>query len=175
MQSQHSIKTPLTGLAVLAILGPSIVWASEYIGSGEVVIATRTGAILGSAVLWAIVIGIFLKFWIGMSGARYTVCTGEGMMDMFSRIPGPSNWAVWIIMIIQFVAGMFAIGSVASAGGAFISQIVPINATFGGWLLAFIAFLIAWTGEFKWMKKIGERMRFFLLCLLIFYMLSLPV
>ena len=32
--------------------------------------------------------GIFLKYWIGMSGARYTVCTGEAMMDMFARNMG---------------------------------------------------------------------------------------
>jgi len=152
LENNNTIRPAPRGWAVLLMIGPSIVWVSEYIGSGEVIIATRTGAILGSAVLWAVVLGVFLKFWIGMAGARYTVCTGEGMMDMFSRIPGPSNWAVWIIMIIQFVAGMFSIGSVASAGGAFISQIVPISSTLGGWLLAFVAFLIAWTGDFKWMK-----------------------
>ena len=49
------IKKPPVGLAVLALVGPSIVWAAEYIGSGEVILATRTGAILGTAVLWAIV------------------------------------------------------------------------------------------------------------------------
>ena len=79
--SDLTIKKAPTGLAVLALVGPSMVWAAEYIGSGEVVIATRTGAILGIAVLWAVVIGVFLKFWIGVSGARYTVCTGEGMID----------------------------------------------------------------------------------------------
>ena len=91
------IKKAPVGLAVLAMLGPSLVWCAEYIGSGEVILATRTGAILGTAVLWAIVLGIFLKFWIGMSGARYTVCTGEGMIDMLDRMPGPSHWAVWVV------------------------------------------------------------------------------
>lgn len=152
LENDNTIKSAPRGWAILLMIGPSIVWASEYIGSGEVIIATRTGAILGSTVLWAVIIGIFLKFWIGMSGARYTVCTGEGMMDMFSRIPGPSNWAVWIIMIIQFVAGLFAIGSVAAAAGAFLSQILPVSTTIGGWTIAFLAFLIAWMGEFKWMK-----------------------
>ena len=62
--SDTTVKKPPIGLAVFAMVGPSIVWAAEYIGSGEVILATRTGAILGTAVLWAIVIGIFLKFWI---------------------------------------------------------------------------------------------------------------
>ena len=98
--SEITIKKAPVGLAVFAMVGPSMVWAAEYIGSGEVILATRTGAILGMTVLWAIVIGIFLKFWIGMSGARYTVCTGEGMIDMFERMPGPKHWAVWIVLVI---------------------------------------------------------------------------
>ena len=72
-------------------IGPSLVWSFEYIGSGEVILATRTGAILGIPILWAVISGVFLKFWIGMSGARYTVATGEGMIDMIARVPGPIN------------------------------------------------------------------------------------
>src|SRR4030042_472971 len=93
---QGGIKRPPVGLAAFALVGPSFVWAAEYIGSGEVILATRTGAILGTTVLWAIVLGIFLKFWIGMSGGRYTVCTGEGMMDMFDRMPGPRPGAAGV-------------------------------------------------------------------------------
>ena len=98
--SDLEIKKPPKGLAIFALVGPSIVWCAEYIGSGEVILATRTGAILGTGVLWAVVVGIFLKYWIGLSGARYTVCTGEGMIDMFERIPGPKHWAVWIVQLL---------------------------------------------------------------------------
>ena len=78
-----TIETPPARWAILAVVGPSLVWAAEYIGSGEVILATRTGAIFGSSVLWAVVIGIFLKYWIAVSGARYTVCTGEGMIQCY--------------------------------------------------------------------------------------------
>ena len=97
------IQKPPGGLAIMALIGPSLIWCAEYIGSGEVILATRTGAILGTTILWAVVVGIFLKYWIGMSGARYTVCTGEGMIDMFNRIPGPSHWVVWMVLIVQFI------------------------------------------------------------------------
>jgi Mn2+/Fe2+ NRAMP family transporter len=146
------IKTPPTGFAILALIGPSFVWAAEYIGSGEVILATRTGAILGSTVLWAIVLGIFLKFWIGMSGARYTVCTGEGMIDMFARIPGPRRWAVWIVLVAQFVSATFSIGALATASGIFVNSIVPIGATFSGWLVTFFALAIVWSGVFGILK-----------------------
>lgn len=65
-----TIKKAPIGLAALALVGPSFVWAAEYIGSGEVVIATRTGAILGMTVLWAVVLGVFLTalqaIWVGV-------------------------------------------------------------------------------------------------------------
>ncbi len=146
------IKKAPVGFAALALLGPSLVWASEYIGSGEVIIATRSGAILGSAILWSVVIGIFLKFWIGMSGARYTVTTGEGMIDLFDRLPGPKHWAIWLILIIQLSAGAISIGSVASAGGIFLAHLTQLPRFICGWLITLIALAVAWKGEFVWLK-----------------------
>jgi Mn2+/Fe2+ NRAMP family transporter len=129
--SQHdpAIKKAPVGLAVFALVGPSMVWAAEYIGSGEVIVATRTGAILGTSILWALVFGVFLKFWIGMSGARYTVCTGEGMIDMFDRMPGPRHWAVWIVLVAQFATSAVSIGALATAAGVFVNSLLPINFT----------------------------------------------
>jgi len=146
------IKKPPVGLAVVALIGPSIVWAAEYIGSGEVIIATRTGAILGTAVLWAIILGVFLKFWIGMSGARYTVCTGEGMIDMFDRIPGPSHWVVWIVLVVQFACATFSIGAVATAAGVFVGSIIPIGTKLAVCLVTIFGVAVAWSGVFDVLK-----------------------
>jgi len=145
-------KAPV-GLAVLAMVGPSLVWAAEYIGSGEVILATRAGAILGTSILWAIVIGVFLKFWIGVSGARYTVCTGEGMIDMFDRMPGPRHWAVWIVLVVQSVCAVLAIGTLATSAGAFLHSLVPcVDLKYWGWFAAFFAMAVAWSGVFDVLK-----------------------
>ena len=64
-------KAPI-GIAILALLGPGLVWTSDMVGSGEVILTTRNGAILGTGVLWAVLIGIFLKCWIGISGPKTT-------------------------------------------------------------------------------------------------------
>lgn len=160
--SEMAIKKPPIGLAAFALVGPSFVWAAEYIGSGEVILATRTGAILGTAVLWAIVVGIFLKFWIGMSGARYTVCTGEGMIDMFNRMPGPKHWAVWVVLVVQFLAGTFSIGAVVTAAGVFVSSLFPaemipesmtnIFPGLCGWAVTIVAVAVVWSGLFNILK-----------------------
>ncbi|MGH7492681.1 MAG: Nramp family divalent metal transporter [bacterium] len=148
------IKLPPKGLAILALVGPAFVWCAEYIGSGEVILATRTGSILGTGVIWAIVLGIFLKYWIGMSGARYTVCTGEGMVDMFGRMPGPKNWAVWIVLIAQFASATISIGSLATAAGVFVNSLVPISPYFGGWFVTILSLAIVWAGIYDLLKMV---------------------
>lgn len=151
---QPSIRKPPRGLGILLLVGPSLVWCAEYIGSGEVILATRTGAILGTSVIWAIVAGIFLKYWIGMSGARYTVCTGEGMIDLFARMPGPKNWAVWIVLVAQVAMAALSIGSVASAAAAFVSSLVPISPYVAGWLVTVLAVGVVWSGAFDVLKMV---------------------
>ena len=154
VENGNFIKPPPKGLAILAILGPSLIWAGEFIGSGEVILATRVGAILGPTVLWAIVVGVVLKFWIGMAGARYTVCTGEGMIDMISRIPGPKNWGVWITLVAQFAAGTIAIGSLATAAGIFVHSFIGIPPLLAGWLVTIFALAVVWSNAFDFLKII---------------------
>ena len=123
---QVSILMPPRGLAALMVLGPGLVWCGEYIGSGEVILATRVGAILGITVLWAPLFATFAKFWIGLAGAHYTVCTGEGMVDMISRTPGPRNWVIWIVFVGQVFAGAIGTGALAGAASKFLAYFVPV-------------------------------------------------
>jgi Mn2+/Fe2+ NRAMP family transporter len=156
-------KTAPKGLAILAFVGPGLIWSSEMIGSGEVILTTRVGSILGIEVMWAIILGIFLKFMIGLGGARYTVCTGEGMIDMFDRIPGPKHWVVWTVLVVQFISATVAIGSIATAAGVFISNIFPISSYLGGWIISVFALVVAWSGGFKILRTI---MSFFVLIII---------
>ena len=156
--SDTEIKTPPKGLMILALIGPAFVWCAEYIGSGEVVLATRTGAILGSGILWAIVVGIFLKYWIGMSGARYTVCTGEGMIDMFDRIPGPRHWVVWLVLLVQSVTAVIAIAALANVAGVFLAGFIGVQTRIVqiicGWSVSIFAAAVVWSGAFESLKLI---------------------
>jgi len=148
-----NVPTAPKGLGILLLVGPSLVWAAEYIGSGEVIIATRTGAILGTTVLWAVALGVFLKFWVGMAGARYTVCTGEAMIDMFDRIPGPRHWVVWIVLVVQFVCAILSIGTLATSAGTFLHSLIPCAGLhLCGWFAALFAVAVAWSGVFNVLK-----------------------
>ncbi len=166
--SDIQIPRPPRGLMVLALVGPSFVWCSEYIGSGEVILATRAGAILGSGILWAVILGIFLKYVIGLAGARYTVCTGEGMVDMFDRMPGPRHWVVWVVFCAQFVAAMIAIAALANAAGVFIAGIFGSESwavqVACGWAVSLFAVAVVWSGVFEVLKIV---MSFFVVIIVV--------
>jgi Mn2+/Fe2+ NRAMP family transporter len=150
------IARPPRGLMLLSMVGPGLVWAGEYIGSGEVILCTRLGAIMGTALLWVPMLAIFLKYWIGISGARYTVCVGEGMIDMFGRMPGPGKWAVWIVLIGQFCAGAVSIAALALASGTFIHALLPVNQVVVGWIVSLFCVSVVWSGSFDPLKYIAS-------------------
>lgn len=154
MKQSPEIRIPPSGLAILFAVGPAFVWCAEYIGSGEVILSTRMGAILGYTALWAPIIGIMLKTCIGVGGARYTVCTGEGMIDMFARMPGWKNWAVWTVLVGQLFAGAISIGGVASAAGIFLNSLIPLKPFVWGWIATLFAIAAVWSGTFDIVKYI---------------------
>lgn len=150
----NTVTAPPRGLGILMVLGPGLVWCGEYIGSGEVVLATRTGAILGVIVLWAPAIAIFAKLWIGVAGARYTVCTGECMIDMLGRTPGPRNWVIWPVVIGQVCSGAISTGALASVAAIFAAYFIPLPPFVLGWIITFGVIALVWSGRFDLLKKV---------------------
>ncbi len=153
------------GLALVMMIGPAFVWMGEAIGSGEVILSTRFGAVLGTAVLWVPATAIFLKYWMGMAGARYTVCTGEGMMDMFSRLPGAKNWAVWVVLLAQAFAATISTGGLAVACGTFVHALFPwLPAYAWSWILAALAVAVVWSGKFDALKRVMSILVTIMIC-----------
>ncbi len=163
MESSGIIPKAPKGLMALALVGPGLVWSVEFIGNGEVILATRAGAILGYAVLWAPIVGIILKACIGMAGARYTVCTGEGMMDMFSRMPGKRNWAVWIVIVSMFFVGSMAAGSAVTVASIFAHSLIPLSPFLWGWIISFFVVAVVWSGTFDIIKYVMSTFIFIII------------
>jgi hypothetical protein len=138
------------------MVGPAFIWCAEYIGSGEVILATRTGALFGAAALWAVAAAIILKYSIGMAGAQWTVITGEGMVDMFRRMPGPRNWLIWLVLLVQLPAAVVSIGALAKVAGMFVNSLVPLPGGAATWgaLVSLFAVSVSWTGRFDILKSV---------------------
>ena len=73
-------------------IGPGLLVAATGVGAGDLATASFTGSRLGTAVLWAVVLGGFFKFVLNEGLARWQLATGttflEGVARHFGSIVG---------------------------------------------------------------------------------------
>lgn len=109
------IQEPPSGLGgILRQIGPGLIIAANIVGSGELIMTTKTGASAGIVLLWLILLGCMVKVFVQLELGRFTVSSGETTLTALNRVPGPRtgpmNWVVvlWAVM---------ALGTIAQLGG----------------------------------------------------------
>ncbi|MFH1268557.1 MAG: enolase C-terminal domain-like protein [Planctomycetota bacterium] len=83
----------------LAFLGPGIILASVTIGSGELVWASRSGAIFGYGMLWCFLYAGLFKAIQVHTAARHFTLTGEHPMVGWRKLPGPPLWFPLLVAV----------------------------------------------------------------------------
>ncbi|MBW4481506.1 MAG: Nramp family divalent metal transporter [Tildeniella torsiva UHER 1998/13D] len=152
----QQIPNPPEGKDWLKWLGPSFIWMLSAAGSGELLFTPRVAALYGYALLWALVAAVVLKWFINREVGRFTVCTGITILEGFKRLPGPKNWAIWLILVPQFVV---AIATVAGmAGAAATALLLMTGGTAKLWTLIIIAVTaaIVFLGQYDGVEKVSS-------------------
>lgn len=119
-----STPPPQTFLARLKRVGPGILLAAAAIGSGELILTPRAGALYGLSVGWVIVVSIVYKLTLTLGLARYTIATGEDIFEGYSHLPGPRNWFVWVLAVV-FLLGAVGYSGIALACGSALFAMCP--------------------------------------------------
>ena len=146
-----------TGWERIWWLGPGFLWMVSAAGSGELLFTPRVAAQYGYTLLWALLAAVTLKWFINREIGRFAVCTGSSVLEGFKTLPGPRNWAVWLIVLPQLVVAAASIAGLASSAGTALILVLP-----GGVLLWMIVSLAASTtlvlyGHYKgveWVARI---------------------
>lgn len=104
-------KTPQNLLAVVA---PGILVAATGVGAGDLATASFTGSALGLAILWAVVLGAFLKYVLNEGLARWQLATGttpfQGCVRHFGK---PVQWFFLVYLVIwSFLVGAMLMSAV---------------------------------------------------------------
>ena len=66
---------------LLAVIGPGLLVAATGVGAGDLATAAFTGNQLGTAVLWAVLVGAFIKFVLNEGLARWQLATGQTVLE----------------------------------------------------------------------------------------------
>ena len=111
-------------MQLLRLLGPGILVAATGVGAGDLATASFAGSQLGTAILWAALLGAFLKFVLNEGLARWQLATGdtllEGAVLRFGRIVG------WLFLPYLFLWSFFVGAALMSACGAALQALFPL-------------------------------------------------
>ncbi len=86
-------------------LGPGLLFAGAAIGVSHLVQSTRAGADFGFGLLWALLLATFFKYPFFQFGPRYTLATGESLLDGYKRM----GKGILIVYFALTFATMFTI------------------------------------------------------------------
>jgi Mn2+/Fe2+ NRAMP family transporter len=90
---------PTTFWGILKSIGPGLILTANIVGTGELIATTRLGSQVGFTLLWFIIFSCFIKVFVQVELARYTLAEGVGSLEALNRLPGPRvrvSWVLWL-------------------------------------------------------------------------------
>jgi Mn2+/Fe2+ NRAMP family transporter len=98
--------------------------AATGVGAGDLATAAFAGNKLGVAVLWAVVLGAFLKFVLNEGLARWQLSTGETLLEGAVNRLGRF---VWFLFLAYLLLWSFFVGAaLISASGVALHALLPV-------------------------------------------------
>ncbi len=115
--------------AAFGAIGPGIVMAATGIGASDFFSGIWAGSSAGPSVLWAVLFGVVLKYYLTEGIARRQILTGQSYLHLWMsrghkafRAMLPVYFAVWSVCVFSMILG---------ATGLAASQFLPVLADSG--------------------------------------------
>lgn len=134
--------------------GPGLLWMVAAVGSGAVLFTPRVGARYGYDFLWLALIFIFFMYVMIREVGRYTVVTGKTIFEGYREISGPSNWALYFILIPQILAAVVTIAGIAALAGSAMMIVFPWQYEFYATGLILLCLLLVTTGSYSIIENV---------------------
>lgn len=155
-RSDQQIPKPPQGWNQLKWLGPSFIWMLSAAGSGELLFTPRIAALYGYALLWALLAAVVLKWFINREVGRFTVCTGATILEGFKQLPGPKNWAVWLILVPQFAVAISTVAGMAGAAATALILVAGGTAQLWTVIIILVTAAIVFLGQYNVVEKVSS-------------------
>ena len=150
--------TPPDKTSLFAVIGPGLLLAATGVGAGDLATASFTGSLLGTAVLWVVVVGAFLKFVVTEGLARWQLATDQTLLEGVVHRLGCA--AGWLFLPYLMFWSFFVASALMSACGVTLHAIFPIfeEARDGkivfGILASVLGLALVWTGGYRLFERI---------------------
>ncbi|MHC4444964.1 MAG: Nramp family divalent metal transporter [Planctomycetota bacterium] len=110
---------------VFAAIGPGILVAATGVGAGDVLTAGLGGSAVGLAVLWAAVVGAFIKWFLSEGVGRWQMATGKTVLEGWFRYLG--KWIQWVFLVYLLVWSFLTGGALINACGVAGAGLFPFS------------------------------------------------
>jgi Mn2+/Fe2+ NRAMP family transporter len=138
---------------ILRNCGPGMVVAATGLGAGDIVAAAVAGAEFGTTLLWAVVVGAFLKFCLNEGIGRWQLVTGTTLLEGWIRYL-PRFISGYFFLYLLFWSFMVAAAMMAATGLAAYALWPVLSVTTWGMLHAVVAFAIVLTGAWRMLETL---------------------
>ena len=132
--------------------------AATGVGGGDLATASFAGSILGTAVLWAVLVGAFLKFVVTEGLARWQLATGGTFLEGVAHRLGPG--VIWVFLPYLVIWSLFVGSAQMSACGVALHALVPVfddpthGKIFFGILSSLVGLVLVLRGGYRLFEKI---------------------
>lgn len=143
---------------MFAAIGPGLLLAATGVGGGDLATGSFAGSILGTAVLWAVLVGAFMKFVVTEGLARWQLATGNSFLEGVAHHLGPG--VIWVFLPYLFVWSFFVGAAQISACGVAMHAIFPVfddpvhGKIFFGILSSVVGLVLVSRGGYRLFEKV---------------------
>ncbi|MEO1998095.1 MAG: Nramp family divalent metal transporter, partial [Planctomycetaceae bacterium] len=110
---------------LLTIIGPGVLVAATGVGAGDLSMGALTGSQLGLVILWAAVVGAFLKYLLSEGLTRWQLATGDTLLEGAADHLGPIVRYGFLAYVVLWSFGVGA--ALMSACGVTAHAVFPLG------------------------------------------------
>ena len=143
---------------MFAAIGPGLLLAATGVGGGDLATGSFAGSIVGTAVLWAVLVGAFMKFVVTEGLARWQLATGNSFLEGVAHHLGPG--VIWVFLPYLFVWSFFVGAAQISACGVAMHALFPVfddpvhGKIFFGILSSVVGLVLVSRGGYRLFEKV---------------------
>lgn len=109
----------------LSAIGPAILLTATSVGAGDILTGSLAGAEAGMAVLWAVPLGVVLKWALTEGIARWQMATGTTLLEGWVTKLG--RWIQWVFLSYLLLFTLVTSGMLSSACGVAGAALLPLG------------------------------------------------
>ena len=107
-----------------AIVGPGLLVAATGVGMGDLATGSFAGSMLGVAILWAVLLGAFLKFIVTEGIARWQLASGQSVIEGMAARLGPIPLYLFLPYLLLW--SFFTATAMMSGCGVTLHALIPV-------------------------------------------------